>query len=647
MRDSELVAAIVAGDPEGLAEAYDKYASPLYTYCRSLLREPADAADAVQDTFVIAASRLAGLRDRDRLRSWLYAVARNECRRRMRESAAEVISAPDEVPEVTDESAEVGTGAEREELRTLLRSAVRGLNSGEQDLIELQLRQGLEAGEIADVLGVSRNHAHALLSRARDQLETSLGALLVARTGREDCAALTAMLADWDGQLTVLMRKRLNRHIEQCPVCDERRRRELAPAMLLGLAPLAAIPVLAAPAGLREQVLRLVSGDTPEAAAHQAAVLQRTRPFGHHGFPKPLDPPKPVRLRTRQVQAAAAAAVVAVIAAVVVIALALAGGSGRHGGPQAAGGQTSLAPGGGSTATGISGAPSSAAAGLPGGPGQSAQPGASGASGAPGSGGGHVSPSPGGGGGPTPTPGTSPAPTVGTSPGSTAPAPSTSAPSPGTSPSPTSPAPSASSSKASPTPTPPPSPKQGTLTVSPTTILLSPLLGGSITISASGGPVNWSVSESGSLAGKLSIAPTSGTLASGQSTSVSVSASGLASLDSQITVNPGGHQVTVLLGVNLGADQVVGMLTVNPGGHVITIALVTRPSPSPSPSQSGCPSPGQPGPSAGHPEGGGGGGGGGCCGGGDGNGCDAASADSAVSAGPGSFPPQHEGRLVD
>ncbi len=55
MRDSEVVAAIVAGNPEGLAEAYDRYASPLYTYCRSLLREPADAADAVQDTFVIAA----------------------------------------------------------------------------------------------------------------------------------------------------------------------------------------------------------------------------------------------------------------------------------------------------------------------------------------------------------------------------------------------------------------------------------------------------------------------------------------------------------------------------------------------------------------------------------------------------------------
>src|SRR5215469_17066068 len=78
MRDREIVAAVVAGDPAGLAAAYDSYAAVLYSYCRSLLAEPEDASDAVQDTFVIAAAKLDGLRDPDRLRPWLYAVARNE-----------------------------------------------------------------------------------------------------------------------------------------------------------------------------------------------------------------------------------------------------------------------------------------------------------------------------------------------------------------------------------------------------------------------------------------------------------------------------------------------------------------------------------------------------------------------------------------
>src|SRR5580693_6037377 len=345
MRDSEVVAAIVAGNPEGLAEAYDRYASPLYTYCRSLLREPADAADAVQDTFVIAASRLAELRDPNRLRPWLYAVARNECHRRLRARTVQVTRPLDEMPDVTDTSADVSGEAERDELRTLLRSAVRGLNSGEQDLIELQLRQGLDVAEIAAVLGVSRNHAHALLSRTRDQLEISLGALLVARSGREDCSALNTMLTDWDGQLNVLMRKRINRHIENCPVCAERKKRELAPALLLGLAPLAALSTGAVPPGLREQVLRLASGNTPDAAAHRASVAQRTAPFGHHGFPKPLDPPKAAWWRTRSGQAAAAAAAAAVIAALTLLAVALAASGPAHPG----GGAAAIGPGPGTS----------------------------------------------------------------------------------------------------------------------------------------------------------------------------------------------------------------------------------------------------------------------------------------------------------
>ena len=225
------------------------------------------------------------------------------------------------MPDVTDATADVSGEADRAELRALLRSAVRGLNASDQDLIELQMRQGLDVAEIAAMLGVSRNHAHALLSRTRDQLETSLGALLVARTGREDCAPLSAMLEGWDGQLTVLMRKRLHRHIERCPVCAERKRRELAPALLLGLAPLAALSSAAMPAGLRAHVLKLASSDTPEAVAHRAIVAQHTALFGHTGFPKPLDPPKPPpwwRTRQGQVTAggrAAAAAVLIILAA--------------------------------------------------------------------------------------------------------------------------------------------------------------------------------------------------------------------------------------------------------------------------------------------------------------------------------------------
>ena len=89
----------------------------------------------------------------------------------------------------------------------------------------------------------------------------------------------------------------------------------------------------------------------------------------------------------------------------------------------------------------------------------------------------------------------------------------------------------------------------GTLSVTPATIVLTPLLGSTLTLTAEGGPVNWSISEPASLLGELNVSPSSGTLSAGQSAQVTITVSGLASLDTQLTVSPGGQTVTVLLGL--------------------------------------------------------------------------------------------------
>jgi RNA polymerase sigma factor (sigma-70 family) len=283
MHDRDIVAAIVAGDPRGLAAAYDSYAASLHAYCRTLLAEPADAADAVQDTFVIAAAKLAGLRDRDLLRPWLYAVARNECHRRLRDRARQTDLG--EAGEMTDPGPDAGSRAEQEELRSLLVAAIAGLNPGEREIIELHLRHDLDGADLADVLGVGVNQAHALASRARRQLERSLGVVLVARTGRRQCAELDALLASWDGRLTILLRKRVSRHIEDCATCGARKDRELSPAMLLSILPLVALPP-----SLRQQVLRLVSDAGGDPAGYRDGVADRAEPFGSSGFPVQIAP---------------------------------------------------------------------------------------------------------------------------------------------------------------------------------------------------------------------------------------------------------------------------------------------------------------------------------------------------------------------
>jgi len=70
---------------------------------------------------------------------------------------------------------------------------------------------------------------------------------------------------------------------------------------------------------------------------------------------------------------------------------------------------------------------------------------------------------------------------------------------------------------------------------------------GTFTLTAQGGPVSYSVSA----AADLSISPASGSLASGASETITVTSSSLITLNEQLTINPGGHTVTVVLNISL------------------------------------------------------------------------------------------------
>ena len=521
MREREVVASIAADGPERLAQAYDRYADPLYKYCRSMLGNPADAADTVQDTFVIAASRLAGLGEPERLRAWLYAVARNECLRvpRTAKPAPEL----DGVQDATDEVAGVGEDAERAKLRALLRDAVGGLSPAEREVIELQLRQGLEPAEVAAVLGVSASHAHSLLTRARNQLEACLGVLLAGRAGREECGRLASLLTGWDGRLTVPLRKRVGRHIERCPTCFTRRAFELRPAMLLGLSPGAAMAAAAAesfrlaacaPAGLKAHTLTLASGQGPAAIAHRAGVLGRAGSFDKHGFPRPahnagakaglLRRAAKGGLRSSSERRAAVAVGVLLAVAIAAAAVALTGNT-EHitlAGAKPPGSAPPLAAAAPTTSPGESTAATSAP----------------------------------------------PAGASASKSASAAPTPITLAPTP-TSAS-TNPAPAPAPTPASSTPAPTPTPAPGRLVVTPSG---GPLVlsqgGASITLTAIGGPVNWSVAVSGNRSQHVHVSPSSGTLAAGASVPVTITVDHTATGGS-LTVSPGGTVFTIVISQN-------------------------------------------------------------------------------------------------
>lgn len=268
--DTELVRQYLAGDQRALGDIYERYGDRVYDLCFAMLRSGDDAADAYQDTFLTAANKLDQLRDTERLRSWLYSVARNQCRARLRarKRSTPVDDAGVDIGTEVDMTADLG----RDELRTLLTEASAGLNEREREVLDLHMRHELEGEELADALGVSVQNAYKLVQRVRDRVERSLGSLLIARHGRRECAELDTLLGSWDGVFNPLWRKRISRHIDDCSTCTRRRAGLMDPGGLAGAFPLQ---------------------PAPEAAktALQAALLDATRPaheirrWRRDGFP--------------------------------------------------------------------------------------------------------------------------------------------------------------------------------------------------------------------------------------------------------------------------------------------------------------------------------------------------------------------------
>jgi RNA polymerase sigma factor (sigma-70 family) len=279
--DAELARAAAAGDRAAFAGIYDRYGDRLHDFCVGMVRDRDAAADCVQDVFCTVAVQLPKLRDPDKLRPWLYAIARNEALRCIRQRRREEVVG--ELPETATGDAGPDTLAARSELAALIAEAAGGLSDRDRSVLELAYRHGLDGPELAEALGVSAGNATRMVSRLRETIERSLGALLVARRAQRNpqgCAELGAILAAWDGQFSVLLRKRIVRHIDACPTCEENRRELVNPAALLG-APM----LIPAPWWLRGHTLsriQLTAADAAMSSSATAAVPGRGA-RGHRG----------------------------------------------------------------------------------------------------------------------------------------------------------------------------------------------------------------------------------------------------------------------------------------------------------------------------------------------------------------------------
>ena len=226
LSDARLVELAAHGSEEAFATIFRRHHQALYRYCRSMLSNDHDAADALQNTFVRVLRALPGETREIALRPWLYRVAHNEVISLLRRRRPE--SELDAALELSDESATARSEG-RERLLELA-GDLRELSERQRAALLMRELADLSFEEIGAALGGGPRAAKQHLYEARSALHE------LAAGRRSSCEEIRRTLSERDGRRA--RGRRVRGHLKACPGCEAfltalRRR----PAQLAALAP--------------------------------------------------------------------------------------------------------------------------------------------------------------------------------------------------------------------------------------------------------------------------------------------------------------------------------------------------------------------------------------------------------------------------
>lgn len=186
--DAEIARRIAGGDRDALTLLMRRNNQALYRAARSILKDDAEAEDAVQEAYLQAYRAIDGFRDDARLSTWLMRIVVNEAlgRLRKRSRRAEVISL-DGNTELGDQTSEMNVGealsaqpeqperaAMRGEMRRLIERKIDQLPDAFRTVFVLRAVEELSVDEAAGCLGIPPATVRTRYFRAKGLLREAL-----------------------------------------------------------------------------------------------------------------------------------------------------------------------------------------------------------------------------------------------------------------------------------------------------------------------------------------------------------------------------------------------------------------------------------------------------------------------------------------
>jgi RNA polymerase sigma-70 factor (ECF subfamily) len=181
-REDPLVRAVQAEVPEAFAQLYAIYSPRLYRTITAITKNPEDAQDALQETFLRAHLRVHAFEGRSDIYSWLTRIAIN-CSLmilRKRRTRPEVLFDPqpdhrccETTPfDVKDSAPNPEEAYDLRQRQTKTLRAIRRLDPKLQAALRMQMMRDWSVKEISQALNISVSAAKSRLYRARQQLST-------------------------------------------------------------------------------------------------------------------------------------------------------------------------------------------------------------------------------------------------------------------------------------------------------------------------------------------------------------------------------------------------------------------------------------------------------------------------------------------
>lgn len=168
---SEQVTLAQKGDRTAFGMLYEAVSADLYRMALYTLGNPQDAEDAVAETFMEAWRGIAGLREPEAFRSWMFRILSFRCKRKIGKYILHRGDIDLDSYYETAGSAAPETGT----LRAELTDALEKLTAEEREIVLLSVLEGYTQREVAEMMrlpqGTVSSKLHRTLKKLRNYME--------------------------------------------------------------------------------------------------------------------------------------------------------------------------------------------------------------------------------------------------------------------------------------------------------------------------------------------------------------------------------------------------------------------------------------------------------------------------------------------